>query len=100
MKRYSRVPTQNGEIAAVQDQIEMAFGEMDRQIPFLDGARMTSVVIAGSSTRVAHGLGRVPLGFLILKRNANQNVWEASAADSRFLNLQAGGAVTVDLWVF
>ena len=69
----------------------------------LDGVLIESVALSATVNNVAHGLGRAYRGWIVTDRDANQTVYRdgTSTADPvLFLPLLAGGAVTVDLWVF
>ena len=58
-------------------------------------------VATAAETRVLHGLGRTPVGHIIVKRSTQAlDVWESSDADKDALYLQAGADVTVSIWVF
>ena len=69
----------------------------------LDGATrrvvVRAVALSTTSTRVPHSLGRIPLGWQILDKNAHADVWrdtsQATTNDAIFL--KASAAVTVDL---
>ena len=58
--------------------------------------------------RVEHGLGREPIGFFIVKKNANIDLWqvadpELSASQelkTLYLPVQINGAATLSLLVF
>jgi len=61
------------------------------------------VELGSADTYVSHGLETTPEGFIVLKSNAAQVVFESSTVNSnpnRFMILQAGGTVTVDLFFF
>lgn len=71
------------------------------QCPLIDGTLLTGVQLSTAPKSVEHKLNRAPLGYIITRKNANENVWESSQAlPARFLTLTATGAVTVDIWIF
>lgn len=71
------------------------------QSEVLDGALITGVQLGVSAVRVSHRLGRKPLGFIVVKRDSGETVFEQPEdREDLFLNLQATGPVTVSLWVF
>lgn len=80
------------------DAIAQAFVDLQRDLLLL---RFTidSAAIATSETKVAHGLGRVPRGRIILSQSADARVWDSKAADAQWLYLRASSAVTVKLLV-
>ena len=73
------------------------------QLPFASGTRVQDVEVTTSDTFVNHGLESTPEGFIVLKSNAAQVVYESSTENDspdRFIILRAGGTVTVDLFFF
>lgn len=68
--------------------------------PILDGLLLEGVAIGTASTAIAHGLGRLPRGWM-LANGATATVAEAAASDNKFLHLIAGSALTNrKIWVF
>lgn len=69
--------------------------------PIIDGNLLTNVSLSSTETKVEHKLAREPQGYIITRKNANQDVWESSKAlPTRHLSLTATGDVVVDIWVF
>lgn len=69
--------------------------------PTLDGTLLTNVQLTTAETNVGHKLGRKPIGWIIVRKNANAEVWEPSSLyPASFIQLQASANVTIDLWVF
>lgn len=59
--------------------------------------------IGTSFQNVAHTLGRTPIGWLVVRRDADANVWETAIGNpdaTKFLRLRATVAVNVTLLVF
>lgn len=72
-----------------------------RGISFLDGTLLEGVALTTSAKAVQHGLGRKPLGYLILTQDAAAVVREAKQSrTSTTFTLTASTTVTVDIWVF
>lgn len=70
-------------------------------IPLLDGRLIEDVALSGTASQIAHKLGRDYRGWIIVKKNAQQDIWASSTSLSgRFLTLSASGTVTASLWVF
>lgn len=80
-----------------QQNVEDEFSAVNR-ISILDN-RIISNVVVSTSTAVEHKLGRTPLGYIVINRNANAQIWNGTI-DDKFLNLNSSGAVTVSLLVF
>lgn len=69
------------------------------RIPLLDGVLKSDQSVTTSTATIKHGLGRRPLGWLILTKDANADVWETSRSNTDLV-LDSSATVTVDLWVF
>lgn len=68
--------------------------------PLLNGVPVGPVALAsGVPKEVNHGLGRLPLGYLITGLNANVVVW-SPAATKMTITLTSSADCTVSLWVF
>jgi hypothetical protein len=68
-----------------------------------NGTLLTGVELSSGANNVAHGLGREPLGYIIVQKNANVNVWDSQATNifpAKFLALNAASDVAVNVWVF
>lgn len=86
----------------VQDNILRAVNQIVK-IPILDGVLTDEIDLSTSITNVEHKLGREPLGWIVVAKDANADVWEVTANNpdrARFLRLDASVTVTVRLWVF
>jgi hypothetical protein len=60
---------------------------------------IVSQALTTSDTRVYHGLGRAPLGWLVCGQTADATVYEVSTSDapSEYINLRASASVTARL---
>ncbi len=60
-----------------------------------------SFPVANDQVRVAHGLGRVPQGYLVTNINANAVIYaNGTPSDSTNLYLKASGVCEVTLFIF
>jgi hypothetical protein len=67
----------------------------------LDGRLIEDVALSTTEVKVEHKLGRAVKGWIIVDKNAQQDIWKsATTLEKRFLSLTAAGTVTVSLWVF
>jgi hypothetical protein len=100
MPPFAKLKVDDETLDRVQDRIKGSFDALGR-VPLLDG-RLIDVAVATSETIIPHGLGRPWVGYLLVARDANAQVWNAApAADSSsFLRLTASASVNVKLWVF
>lgn len=91
------------EVEKLQQNIENAINPIiNKQI--IDGILLKKVCLQpGISNEVKHSLGRVPLGWLVVRKRADSNIWDVQDFNrnpSRTLSLACSHAVTVDLWIF
>ena len=73
------------------------------QLPFASGNRVQDQVITTADTVVDHGLEQAPEGWIILKQNAAQVIYESATVNDfpeTTVILKAGGTVTADLFFF
>jgi hypothetical protein len=70
-----------------------------KNIPFMDGRLIESVSISTGTTEISHGLNRTPVGWFIVTKNANGNVWEVSKSRTK-LTLDTSTNLTASIWVF
>lgn len=65
---------------------------------FLIGSTLQATILT-TNTKIAHGLGATPQGFVIQDITADARVWRVSW-DDKFITLKASAAVPVKLLVF
>ena len=73
------------------------------QLPFASGNRVQDVEVTTSDTIVDHGLDQAPEGWIILKQNAAQVIYQSATVNDfpeTTIILKAGGTVTADLFFF
>jgi hypothetical protein len=101
---FKKRRTGDYQLDAVQDAVDDSIRSV-QLCPLLDGVLLKDVkLVAAGFTQVEHDLGRVPVGYAVLRRNANAVVYDdftgnESLAD-RCLKLRSSADVTVTLWVF
>ena len=84
------------------DQIKMLINNGLQFADNFDSKILTLTFSAASTdTSLTHGLGRVPTGYVILKRSASMTVYDGSAAwTSNLIYLRASAAGSVTVLVF
>lgn len=96
-------------IAPELNRLQEVFAQpLDRlaRLPLLDGMLIEGQVLtAAAVTKVQHGLGRKPRGWLLARANAETALYdkidESTTYDlTRVLPIYSANAVTVSLWVF
>jgi len=100
IKPFKELRVKDPVVERVQSNISTAFNPLT-DIPLLNGRLIEDVALTTSETKVEHKLGRAYRGWIIVDKNAAQDVYVSSETlTQRFLSLTAAGTVTVSLWVF
>jgi hypothetical protein len=90
----------------VVDTIQRNVKDFSRQLelnPLLAGIMVKDVALsASSSNTVNHKLGRALIGWIIVRNNANANVWEnaTQALPARNITLETSADCTVSIYIF
>ncbi len=64
----------------------------------IDG-RLVAINLSAGSNTVNHGLGRKPIGYWVVSKSANIDIWGNSFNETS-LTLSSSGTVTGSIWVF
>lgn len=101
MKQFSSRKTGNDTIDRNFDDVAQ-FSASVVASKIADNVVVENVIVGTSATNIAHGLGRPPIGWVIIDKNANATVWKPSASPqpSTLLTLQASTQVTISLLIF
>lgn len=96
-----RVRSNDDSLRQLQDGVDFVLRAISTK-EILDGVLIQDISItSGTAKIVDHKLGRVPLGYIVVSRNANSNIWTStSSVPSSVLKLNASANVTINLWVF
>ena len=99
---FTQLSTGNAATDQVQGYIATALNPLF-QLPFASGNRVQDLDFTTADTIVDHGLEQTPEGWLILKQNAAQVIYESATVNDfpeTTVILKAGGTVTADLFFF
>ncbi len=97
---FRSIQMKNDVIERMQQNVSQVFNALS-SVELLNGRLITDVALTTSETLVDHKLGRAYRGWIVVNKNANQDVYVANTGlTERFLKLTASGTVTVSLWVF
>ena len=99
---FTQLSTGNEATDQVQGYIATALHPLF-QLPFASGNRVQDQEITTADTIVDHGLEQAPEGWIILKQNAAQVIYESTTVNNfpeTTVILKAGGTVTCDLFFF
>lgn len=101
-----KLTTKNEELNRIQDRLVAVLNPVLLQA-ILDGRIIEDAKLAagGANNDVAHKLNRKPIGWFVVGKNAQADVWDAQsglseARQTQVLRLRASAAVTVDVFVF
>ena len=99
---FTQLSTGSAPVDQVQGYIATALNPLF-QLPFASGNRVQDQEITTADTIVDHGLEQAPEGWIILKQNAAQVIYESATVNDfpeTTVILKAGGTVTADLFFF
>ncbi len=83
---------------SVQSNIEKSLSPLSR-LEIVNGNLIT-VAVTTADKQVEHLLGRLPIGWIVVGKDANANVWQTAAFNDSYITLQASTTVNLTLWVF
>lgn len=98
IKAFKKIAQSTYQSARAQDNNEQ-FNNQFKDIPFLSGRRVQDIIVTTSTVKVDHKLGRMPLGYIILKQNADARIWYTAINDIQ-ITFDSSATVTIDVWVF
>ena len=99
---FTQLATGNASVDQVQGYIATAINPLF-QLPFASGNRVQDQDLDTTDTIVDHGLEQAPEGWIILKQDAAQVIYESATVNDfpeTTVILKAGGTVTADLFFF
>jgi len=99
---FTSLATGTPAVDQVQGYIATALNPL-LQLPFASGNRVQDQDLSTSDTIVDHGLDQAPEGWIILKQDAAQVIYESATVNDfpeTTVILKAGGTVTADLFFF
>ena len=104
MPKFARVPAEHPEVVELQQELARVLAGITDS-PLLDGRLLTLEVLSANFTNFAHGLGRIPKGWIQISPRQLNFVWEDSSypADvdkAKLLRLQSDADATMKVWVF
>lgn len=101
VKSFRRVRTEDGDIKQLQDAVANTLQTITQR-EILDGVLLTDIYVAtGAARDIEHKLGRKPRGYVVVKRDAESEIWDSeSDLPNSFLSLNSSANVTISLWVF
>jgi hypothetical protein len=102
VKTFKKVYSSDQVMMRVQDSITDSIQSLTK-IPILEANLVANVSVSTTATGVEHGLNRQPLGFIVVDRTSNTQVWRSatpSAAPEKLLMLEASATTTISILIF
>lgn len=100
INKYQRERFADPDIEKSQDRLQ-DFTKQFEQSQILSGRLIKDVAISSASTtEISHGLGRAPVGVILVKTSAQVDFWEPTAADNFFIYARTSVSGIFNLWVF
>lgn len=102
LRNYKIVSTDDAVLAKIQANVS-DFVEPIQRSAIWQGVLYKNVsLLAANITLFAHKLNREPLGWIVVRKNAESDVWEDSSELNKksFIGLKCSNDVTIDIWVF
>lgn len=97
MKDLKRIRTNNYELERIQQNM-IDYTSQFKKAVINDGILLKDLEINTTLT-VSHLLNRNLIGYFVVKKNANADIW-SSLSDDKILVLNSSSNVTINLWVF
>ncbi len=102
-KPYRRVQSEDRVVNQIQDNIQDVFNDLTKT-QILNNLIIKDIPLtSGVLNVVNHKLGRNPLGYFIIKKNANSVIWDEQSNNSvsdRTVKLRCSTSCIVDILIF
>lgn len=103
MKNIKKIKGSTPELTRLQSNLENWATNVQKS-GLTDGLQLNAVFVStGGVVLVEHKLGRAPLGYIVVGRDANAQIWDAQATNvfkTKSLALLSDADVTINLWVY
>lgn len=103
IKQPKSIQVKDFELSKIQGNFK-EFAEQFSGLPFLTGVLLsangqTTFQITTSGLQIAHGLQRVPVGWILIDNDSNATIWRASW-DDKFITFDSSSTSNIKVWVF
>lgn len=103
IRSFERISVTDPEIQNLQYRLEETLRPVTSS-SVIDGNLIEDISLAsGTTSKIAHKLGRKLIGWIIVGKDAAQHVYDVNSGKTdldTYIHLTAGGTVTVNIWVF
>lgn len=94
---FKKTKHSDPEINRIQENALEKFNAYD-SVPFING-NLLEIDVSTTATDFNHGLNRTPIGFLVIDKNANADIWKTGATRTT-IQLDASASASIKVWVF
>jgi len=99
MVKYTPFRQDEQSFSSLKDNLANIISELQTDVN--SGRVIEDITLSsGSVTEVGHTLGRTPQGFIVVRKDANADVWESSSPDNVSFFLTSDTSVTISIFVF
>ena len=102
-KSYRRVQSEDRVVNQIQDNIQDVLNDLVKT-QILNNIIIKDInLTSGTLNVINHKLGRNPLGYVIIKKNANSTIWDEqqnSTTSDRTVKLRCSANCIVDILIF
>jgi hypothetical protein len=103
VKTFKKTSFSDKDLSKLQNNIDIVLKPITN-CPIIDGVLVENVSLNASITNeVFHKLGRKPLGFIIVRKSAESDIWDdqnSNKTSDRTFFLKCSNNVTVNIWFF
>ena len=100
LKEFKKLNIKDFETNQLQNNVAEFLNQVTSK-SILDGRILENVAVSTTATEIAHGLGRKPLGYIIVKSNAHVTIYDTtSTTPTVTIKLTASATATINLWIF
>jgi len=92
-----KINTNDVTLQLIQENVDAALRTLST--PLQNGVLITGITLTTNDTKVSHKLGRIPVGYIVVKRSTAATVFDTALTDT-FLTLKATTPTIVSIWVF
>lgn len=103
MKAFKKIGIDDEFVSKFQENVGAVFEEIGNK-EILRGVLIKNIsLVSGTPTEVPHLLGRELVGYLVIRKRSQSDVWDSQDANklkNKTLILNCSANVVIDLWCF
>lgn len=102
LDKFKRINTEDYELGTIQGNVGKTLDLLTTG-PLSGGLLVADIVLAIGDNNVAHGLGREPLGYLVVRSSGTSDIYDKTVGKNlkpTILKLNSSAAITVSLYIF